>query len=765
MTRAKSKPDAPRKLSLPLPRPRPRIADDEYPGAPDPASATSASALPLERRDFLKLAGGGLVVLFTVGDAPAHAAPAAAAASALDLEGQEGGRFGRGQGYPDDPNAYLKVGADGRVTCFTGKIEMGQGTLTALQMMAADELEVALDSVDMVMGDTALCPYDAGTFGSRSIKYFGPALRQAAAAARTALIRLASAELGAPPSALAAKDGAVHVVASPATKVTYASLVGGRTIEVLPDELKAPLEPLSRHTVTDHPTDRTDGRVKVTGEAKFTGDIRLPGLVYASILRPPAHGAKLKPETVDTSAAAAIPGVQIVRDGDLVAALHEKPDVAAQAVALIKAEFAPSPSTLDNANIFDHLRKVSTRSDVVVESGSLDEGARLSAKSFEESYYAQYVAHAPSEPHVAVVRIVDGDKAEVWASTQSPFRNQQDVARTLGFDPPNVRVRTPFVGCGFGGKNQDIQVIEAARLAKLSGKPVMVAWSRKEEFFEDTYRPACLYDVRSGLDARNRIVLWDFKNYQAGSRSSQPVYDIPNKRVLSFGGGFGGEAGVHPFGTGAWRGPGSNTNIFATESHIDVMAQAAGADPLAFRLANLADARMKRVVEAAAGKFARPFAKAPSGRGCGIAVTDYLGTYLATMAEVEVDKASGEVRVVRVVCAQDTGEVVNPEGARMQIEGCITMGLGYCFTEEIRFKDGRILDQNFDTYLLPRMSWLPKIEVVLVPNPDLAPQGCGEPAITAMGAVIANAITDAIGVRPHMLPMTPARIKEALAKK
>jgi nicotinate dehydrogenase subunit B len=732
------------KLSLP----RPRIPDDEYPGAPDPASA---AALALERRDFLKLAGGGLVVLFSVGEA-------------LDLEGQEGRRPGGGQGYPADPNAYLKISADGRVSCFAGKIEMGQGTLTALQMMAADELEVELDSVDMIMGDTAVCPYDAGTFGSRSVKYFGPALRQAAAAARAALIRLASAKLGAPASALAAKNGAVYVVASPAKKVTYASLVGGRVIEVAPDELKAPLEPLSQHTLTDHPTARTDGRVKVRGEAKFAGDVRLPGMVYASILRPPAHGATLKPETVDTSAAAALPGVQIVRDGDLVAALHEKPDIAARAIALVKAEFTTSPSTLDNANIFDHLRKVSTRSDVVVESGNLEDGARLSAKSFEESYYAQYVAHAPSEPHTAVVRIADGDKAEVWASTQSPFRNQQDVARALGFDPPNVRVRTPFVGCGFGGKNQGNQVVEAARLAKLSGKPVMVAWSRKEEFFGDTFRPACLYDVRSGLDAANRIVLWDFKIYQAGSRSSQPVYDIPNKRVLAFGGGFGSEAGVHPFGTGAWRGPGSNTNIFATESHIDVMARAAGADPLAFRLANLTDARMKRVVQAAADKFGRPFAKAPSGRGYGVAITDYLGTYLATMAEVEVDKATGEVRVARVVCAQDTGEVVNPEGARMQIEGCITMGLGYCFTEEIRFKNGRILDQNFDSYLVPRISWLPEIEVVLVDNPDLAPQGCGEPAITVMGAVIANAITDAVGVRPHMLPMTPARIKETLAK-
>jgi nicotinate dehydrogenase subunit B len=732
-------------------KPRPAlIPDDEYPGVPGPAS----SPFGLERRDFLKLAGGGLIVIFS-------------ASEALDLEAQEGQRRagqgqGQNQGYPDDPNAYLKIGTDGRVTCLTGKIEMGQGTITALQMMMADELDVPLDSVDMIMGDTALCPYDAGTFGSRSIKYFGPALRQAAAGAKAVLVRLASAKLGEPEASLATKDGTVYVVAAPARKVTYAGLVGGKRIEVRL-ESKPPIEPLAKHTVTDRPTPRTDARAKVTGAALFTGDVRLPGMVYASILRPPAHGAKLK--SADTTAAAAVPGAQVVRDGDLVAVLHDRPDIAAQACALIKAEFEPSPSTLDNGNIFAHLKEVSTRSDTVVESGSLDEGAKLAARLVERSYYAQYVAHAPSEPHTALVRIVDGDKAEVWASTQSPFRAQQEIARLLGFDATNVRVRTPFVGGGFGGKNAGPQIVEAARLAKLSGKPVQVAYSRKEEFFADTFRPACVYDVRSGLDGQNRIVLWDYKVYQAGSRSSQPVYDIPHKRVLAFGGGFGGDAGVHPFGTGAWRGPGSNTNIFATESHIDLMAATAGIDPVSFRLANLADDRMKKVVAACAGAFGRPFAKAPSGRGFGVAITDYLGTYVATMAEVEVDRATGEVRVKRVVCAQDTGEVVNPEGARMQIEGCITMGLGYCFTEEIRFKNGAVLDENFDSYQLPRLSWLPKIEVVLVENTSLPPSGCGEPAITVMGAVIGNAVHDAIGVRMDMLPMTPARIKDALAKK
>ncbi len=715
--------------------------DDEYTMF---GPAGSSSGMTLERREFLKLAGGGLVVFFAVGDG---------------LALQEGARGG---GYPDDPNAYLKIGPDGRVTCFTGKIEMGQGIITSLAMMLAEELDVPLEAVDMVMGDTALCPYDAGTFGSRSTKYFGPPMRQAAAEARGVLVRLAAARLGAAEEELATKDGAVFIAKSPSKKVTYAELIGGKKIEVRLEK-KPPIKHTSKHTVSGKPTLRTDGRAKVTGEAKFTGDIRLPGMLYAAILRPPAHGAKLK--SADTAAAEKVPGARVVRDGDFVAVLHERPDVAAEALTLVEAEFEPSESKLDNATIFAHLKEAAPRAEVVVEAGNLDEGARLAAKTVERSYFAHYVAHAPSEPHTAVAQI-EGDRATVWASTQSPFRAQTEVAQALGFPAPNVRVITPFVGCGFGGKNQGGQIVEAARLAKLAGKPVQVAWTRKEEFFNDTFRPAAVYDIRSGLDAENRIVFWDYKNYHAGSRSSQPVYDIPHKRVLSFGGGFGGGGAgavpAHPFGTGAWRGPGSNTNIFATESHIDIMAETAGMSPLEFRLKNLADARMKRVLAAAADKFGRTFAKAPTGRGYGIAITDYLGAYVATMAEVEVDKEKGAVRVVRVVCAQDTGEVINPEGARMQIEGCITMGLGYSLTEEIRFKDGRVLDENFDTYEIPRFSWLPKIEVVLVDNPEMAPQGCGEPAVTVMGAVVGNAIYDAIGVRLFTLPMTPARIKEAL---
>ncbi len=694
----------------------------------------------LDRREFLKLVGSGIVVFFTTGDP-----------FALQQR--------RDRGYPEDFNAYLRIGEDGRVSCFTGKIEMGQGIHTSLAQMLAEELDVALDKVDMVMGDTDLCPYDSGTFGSRSTKYFGPPLRQAAAEARAILIQLASEQLRVDQRNLVVKEGLIFHQQNPQKKISYAQLAQGKKIQRHLEE-KPPIKPHRTHTISGRPTDRMDALKKVTGEAKFAGDIRSPGMLHAKILRPPAHGAKLK--SVDVSAAKEIKGVKIVQDEDLIAVLHEHPDMAEEALGLIKAQFEPSRSQLDNQSIFSHLKDSAQEGDVVTEKGNIEDGKRLSAKTFDNTYYNHYVAHAPSEPHTALVNI-EGNKATVWASTQSPFRAQAEVAQVLGFPQEKVRVITPFVGCGFGGKNQGYQIVEAARLARLTGKPVQVAWSRKEEFFYDTFRPAAIIDIKSGLDGSNKIVFWEYHNYFAGDRSSQPFYDIPHFRVLSMGRQGRSEGGsVHPFGTGAWRGPGSNTNVFAMESQVDVMAEAAGMDPLKFRLHNLDNERMKRVLMAAAEKFGRSFSRAPSGKGYGLACTDYLGTYLATIAEVDVNKNRGEVQVKRVVCAQDTGEVINPDGVRIQIEGCITMGLGYCFTEEIRFSNGRILDENFDTYKIPRFSWTPQIETVLIDNPEMPPQGCGEPAITSMGAVLANALYDAIGKRMFTLPMTPDRIKEAL---
>jgi CO/xanthine dehydrogenase Mo-binding subunit len=303
--------------------------------------------------------------------------------------------------------------------------------------------------------------------------------------------------------------------------------------------------------------------------------------------------------------------------------------------------------------------------------------------------------------------------------------------------------------------------MEAVRLAKITSRPVQIALSRKEEFFYDTFRPAAVINLATGIDQEGHITFWDYDNYYAGSRSSEPIYAIPHYRVRSRRGKNETED-VHPFEVGAWRGPGSNTNVFAMESQTDIMAQAAGIDPLTFRLRNLSDQRMIRVLKAAAEQFGQSFSRGPSGKGFGIACTNYLNTYVATMTQVAVDDKTGRVQVKRIVCAQDMGEIINPQGATIQIEGGLTMGLGYALMEEIKFEGGKILTENFGDYEITRFSWVPEIEVVLIDNPELPPQGCGEPAITTTGAVIANGIFDAIGERLYMLPMTPERIHAAL---
>jgi CO/xanthine dehydrogenase Mo-binding subunit len=327
-----------------------------------------------------------------------------------------------------------------------------------------------------------------------------------------------------------------------------------------------------------------------------------------------------------------------------------------------------------------------------------------------------------------------------------------------------VRVITPYVGGGFGGKTVNRQAVEAARLAKLAGTPVSVAWSRAEEFFYDSFRPAAIVTIASGITAEGAMVLWDYHVYWAGDRGSQHFYAIPHHSTVSHGGGFGGGPDAHPFGTGAWRAPANNTNTFARESQVDMLSVKAGMDPVAFRLKNLTDPRMLGVLRAAADAFGWTPRTGASGKGHGVALGIDSGTYVATMVDVTVRKETGQIRVNRVVCAQDMGLVINPEGARTQMEGCITMGLGYALAEEVHFRGGEILDLNFNTYQIPRFSWLPKIETILIDAKDAPAQGGGEPAIITMGGAIANAVYDAIGVRLFQLPMTPARVKEAISK-
>jgi nicotinate dehydrogenase subunit B len=697
----------------------------------------------MKRRSFVKLLGGGIFIFFRPWDI-------------LNLPESA---IQERRSLTTDYNAFLQIAEDGTVRCYTGKIEMGQGPITSLPQMMADELNVPLEKIKMVMGDTDLCPWDAGTWGSQTTQTFGPAMRAAAAEARGVLVDLASAKLGVPASRLEVRDGIVTDIKDPKKRVSYAQLAKGKKLEKYLD-VKPLVEDYSKFTYVGKPYKHADARVKVTGEAKYTGDLKLPGMVFARILRPPSHGAKLT--TVDVSGAEKVQGTQVVRDGDFIAVLNENRDRADEAIVKIKSEYTFNELKVNDKNMFDRMVGADSSIDVVRSEGDLEAGSQQSVRIFESEFHDPYLAHAAIETHTAFAKL-EGDKMTVWASTQSPFGLQDGIARELGFAREKVRVITPFVGGGFGGKGAYKQGVEAARLAKLSGKPVMLAWTRDEEFFYDTFHPAGVYRVRSGIDKSGMIKLWDFNVYYGGTRGSDTIYDVPNARTTHYNQNMDAVQ-IHPFGTGAWRAPNNNANTFARESQIDIMASAAGIDPLEFRLKNLKDEKMIACWKAVADKFGYVPAKTPSGRGIGMACGTDAGSWVALMAEIKVDKSTGHVRVVRVACAQDMGLCVNPQGALIQMEGCIQMGLGYTFTEEIQFEGGNIKNRGFDSYEIPRFSWTPKMDCVILDRKDKPPKGGGEPAIIAIGAIVANAIFDATGARLYRMPFTPARVLEALKK-
>ena len=719
------------------------------PGQAGTFETTPAAGMsPPTRREFLDRLGKGLMVWVVLRQT----------AGAQESEAARPGTFRpKTEG---DFNAFLHIGEDGHVTCFTGKIEMGQGPVTSLPQMLAEDLDVSLDDVSIVMGDTELCPFDQGTWGSMTTPFFGPMFREAAAEARGALLQMASETLQVPVTQLVVQQGVVVDSRDPSRKITYGQLTRGKRIErrltVKPD-LKTP----AQFTIIGKPLLRRDSRDKVTGRAKYTGDLRLPGMLYARVLRAPAHGAQFK--QVDTSALREIEGVVLVQQPDMVAVLHENPEVAEDALGKLHAEYEPSPSRLDDQTIYAHLEQAKLEPKVLAQGGDIEAGRALAVQRLDQTYLGSYVAHAAMETHAALAH-VEGDKATVWASTQNPFGAREEIARALSLPIPSVRVITPFVGGGFGGKSFNLQAVEAARLSKATGRPVQVMWTREEEFFNDTFRPASVVKIQSGLDASGRIAFWDYEVRFAGGRASEHLYDIAHHRTMAVG-GFFGPPGFHPFLVGAWRAPGSSNNVFARESHIDQLASLAGVDPIEFRLRQLKNARLARVLKAAAEHWSWKPGKGPSGRGLGVACGVDARSCVAAIAEVEVDAQLGKITVKRVLWVQEMGLVVNPAGAKIQMEGAITMGLGYALSEEIHFKDGAIHEQNFDTYELPRFSWLPKIETMILDANDTPPYGGGEPAIILVGAVIGNAVHDATGVRLLELPMSPARVKAALAAK
>ena len=691
-----------------------------------------------DRREFLKKLGGGIIVIFSLGE----------------LSMLQGWSQNDTEEMVDF-NAFLRVKEDGRVDCYTGKIEMGQGVITSLAQALSEELEIPIKSVDMIMGDTDLCPYDAGTWGSLTTRFADPVLRAAAAEAREILIDLAAQQLGVPNEMLEAVDGTVVMKNDRSQKISYAELTKGKKI-IQSLQKRPEIKKSKDFKIIGKPVISLDAEAKVAGRAKYSGDIKLPGMVYATIVRPPAYGSqKIQ---VDASGLDVFEGVEMVEDGNLIAVVHADPEVANRAAKKLNVTWEEPEVKADNETIFEYFEKNITQSKVFEEGGSLNDGKEGSKTLIEANYHDGYKAHASIETHTATCYFED-DKLIMWASTQTPFGTREELAKTFGMPLEKVHIKQIFLGGGFGGKIYNRQAVEAARIAKICGKPVQLVWSRKEEFMYDMFRPAALMKVASGVDNNGKLKLWNFDIYCAGTRGTKLFYDIPNNRTRIFN-----DRDIHPFGTGAWRAPGNNSTTFARESHIDATAYAAGIDALEFRLKNMKDQNMSATLKLAAETFGWDREKS-EGHGYGIALGADAGTLVAMIAEVHVDKKTGVVQPIKVVCAQDMGQVVNPHGAKVQTEGGITMGLGYSLYEDIMFKGGQVKSRNFKNYKIARFSNTPKIECVFIDKMDSKPQGGGEPAIVCTGGAIANAVFDACGARVNRMPVTPERILEALQNK
>jgi nicotinate dehydrogenase subunit B len=685
----------------------------------------------LARREFFKLLGAGIAVF-------AIAKNSQAAQETAPSHGFHP------QDLPSDISAWLHIGEDGTVTAFCGKVEIGQNIRTSLAQSVADELRVPFESVRMVMGDTALTPFDAGTFGSRSTPTMTPQLRRVASAARDLLVEVAAKEWNVAPESLKAANAKVTDPAS-GRSLTYASLARGKTLaQNLPAE--DPVTPPSDWIIAGKPIPKVDARDFVTGRHQYTTDLRPAGMLHGKVLRPPSFGATLT--SYDDTDAKSMAGAVIVRDGDFVAAAAPTEREATAALAAIRAQWKEVPQ-VSSREIFSYLKNnAETKSDDRhrTQKGSVEEALAGAAHGLDAVYTVAYIAHAPLEPRAAVAEW-SGEKLTVWTGSQRPFGVRGELADTLRIPETNVRVIVPDTGSAYGGKHTGDAAIEAARLARAARRPVKVVWTREEEFTWAYFRPAGVIEVKSALAPDGKLVAWDFHNYHSGSSGIETPYAVPNVRTQF-------HFAPLVLRSGSYRGLAATANHFARETHMDALAHAAKIDPLEFRLKNLEDARMRAVLEAAAKNFGWPRAKAENS-GFGIACGNEKGSYVATCAEIAVDKNSGSVRIVRLVTAFECGAIVNPDGLRNQVIGANIQGLGGALFEAIEFENGRVTNSRFSRYRVPRFRDIPEIEAVLLNRKDIAPAGAGETPIMAVAPAIGNAIFDATGQRLNNLPLIP----------
>lgn len=684
----------------------------------------------LDRRTFLQALGSGLLITVT--------APEAWAA-----------------GMPVSTRLFLNE--DGTVTALSGKVEEGQGARAELTQAAAEELRVPVARVRLVMADTDLVPDDGITAGSRTTPRNVPEMRQAAATARELLAGLAAREWKLDPSTLEVRDG---VITSPTgltmtyadlAKVEEAAAILGQSIR-----LDVTLTPVRGWKTLGQSVTRPNARDLVTGAHRFPSDVVRPGMLHGRVLRGPAYGATL--ESLDLSAAKAMKDVVAVREGPFVGFAAPSSFRATQALDAVArtASWSATPAAVRNDTLFEHLRAKARRGEARTdEKGSVEAALGQASRVLAESYRVAFIQHAPMEPRAAVAEW-SGDRLTVWAGCDGPFRAQQVLADGLGIPRDRVHVLVPDMGGGFGGKHTAEAALEAARLARAAGKPVSVRWTREEEFTWAYCRPAALVECRGGLNAAGALVAWDFTSINPGGAALGTPYAIPNARVASVG-------TDSPLPQGSYRCLGATANNFARESFMDELAAAAAVDPLEFRLAHLENARLRNVLEKAAKEFgwsARRKQVTPE-RGVGLACGTEKDSVVAACVEVRLDRSKGHIETTEICEAFECGPILNPANLLSQVQGCIVMALGGALTEELEFRDGKILNPRFSRYRVPRFRDVPRLDVHLVENRDIPPAGGGETPIIAVAPAIGNAVFAATGMRLRSMPLRGDALRRA----
>lgn len=737
----------------------------------------------VSRRDFLRT-GGAVVVSFALGSGLRTRAWAqvvgAGVAPSSDL------------GKPLDihqVDSFLAFHEDGAVTIYTSKVDVGTGLRMAMAQMAAEELGMPVERITIVEGDTSIVPDQGGTGGSTGVPIGAVAVRQAAATARQAILNLGAKQLNRPAAELTIAAGTVRP-ASGGSGVSVAMLVGGKRLEWQVDP-KAPLQDPLKYSVVGKPLLRPDVPGKCTGTRTYLQDLQVPGMLHGRVIHPPAMGATLV--SVDETSIRNIPDVQVVRIENFLAVVASDEWAAVRAAAELKAQWTDWAG-LPGSDGLDHFVRQSPidRDQALVNKGDSASALPVAARRFSATYTWPCQSHASLAPSCAIADVRD-DGVTVWTSTQGTYGMRTTLSKIFGV--PEAKLRVIYLdGSGsYGTNGTDDAAADAFLLSRKLGKPVRVQWMRADEHGWDPKGPPQVIDLRAGLDAQGRLIAWETEMWlpmtvqgarpllgvdAAGvsqthgqgagqvQQNGDPPYAAPNVKVL-----------VHwlkstPLRPSNLRAPGKIANVFAVEGFTDEMAVASGMDAIEFRLRGLEDPRAIEAIKKTAemiGWQPRPSpnpqalqGKLLVGRGMAYAHYKQAENYVAIAMDVAVDPASGVISVRRVACSHDCGLIINPDGLRNQVEGCIVQTLSRAMHEEVKFDHSRVTSVNWASYPILKMDEVPRIEVALLDRPTLPPLGAGEAAAAPVAAALANAVFDATGTRLRNAPFTPERVKAAL---